>query len=88
MLFFSAVLFLAEWWFKSDALFFAAFSNIFGNITGALIMKLKVGDHPPPGSTTDITTRQVTQTPPDAPPITELPKIIETGGFGVTGESK
>lgn len=74
LVFFTVMLFAAEVMFKEDAVFFATVAGVFGSIAGGLLMKLKVGDHPPPGSTTATTIQQVTQTPPDPTIPVEDPK--------------
>ena len=60
LVFFTASLFCAEWWFKSDAQFFQVIAAAFGGMSGALLTKIKV-DSPP--------------TPPQAPQVPHLPQL-------------
>ena len=62
-------MFLAEFYFKSDAVFYTSISGMGTTLLGGLMLKITGRDKPSPpnpGTTTATQTTQVTETPPEA----------------------
>ena len=64
LVFFTLVLIVTDWFFKSEGQVFQVFSNALSGIVGALLMRVKP-DTPSPGTHT--VSASITETPVDEP---------------------
>lgn len=72
LIFFSVLMFLSEWWFRSDGAFFQGIAGGFSGILGALLgLMTKRNDHTP-------------DTEPEVPPVTppEPPQVAKSAVAG------
>lgn len=67
LVFFTLVLIITDWFFKSEGQVFQVFSNALSGVVGALLMRVKAEEHPkdPPGTHT--VSASITETPAEPP---------------------
>ncbi len=72
LMFFTAVTLGVVWLRSEDIEIYSLFAQAFSAFLGALMMHLKGDKVPPAGSTTVVDSKQITQVPPDPPPVADL----------------